>query len=105
MSTGAQRRRQGTKELREAARRRRPQVLSRDGYRCVRCGFGGLDKQRALVVDHVVPVSRGGGSKLPNLQTLCLNCNALKADEAPSTSELARVAARRPHYTPPRAGR
>lgn len=77
-------------ELREAARRRRPAVLRRDSYRCCRCGFGGQDKQRALTVDHVVPVAQGGNSKLPNLQTLCLNCNVLKADEAPTAAELKR---------------
>jgi 5-methylcytosine-specific restriction protein A len=71
------------RQLREAARRRRPAVLERDDYRCCRCGFGGRDKQAALTVDHVVPVSKGGGSKLPNLQTLCLNCNQLKADSDP----------------------
>jgi 5-methylcytosine-specific restriction endonuclease McrA len=69
------------RKVREAARRRRPAVLERDDYHCQHCGFGGRGKQRALTVDHVVPVSKGGGSKLRNLQTLCLNCNALKGDE------------------------
>lgn len=66
--------------LRSSSKRKRPAVLERDDYRCQRCGFGGRDKERALVIDHVIPISHGGNSKFPNLQTLCRNCDALKGD-------------------------
>lgn len=71
-------------EVRRAAQRKRRVVLERDDYICQGCGFDGRHgRERALTVDHITPVALGGNSKLWNLQTLCLNCNALKADEAP----------------------
>jgi HNH endonuclease len=51
----------------------RLQVLERDGNKCVKCG-----KTTDLEIDHVVPVSKGGESKLENLQTLCRPCNRRK---------------------------
>src|SRR6185312_11961653 len=41
-------------------------VFERDGGRCVECG-GGFDLQ----YDHVIPLSLGGATTLPNLQLLC----------------------------------
>lgn len=49
-------------------------ILNRDGHRCAGCGRGpatGL----VLEVDHIVPVSRGGGNEESNLRTLCRACN------------------------------
>lgn len=51
----------------------RPRILSRDGYRCVRCG-----STERLEVDHVWPIARGGGNDDGNLQTLCRPCNRRK---------------------------
>jgi len=60
-------------------------VLKRDNYTCVKCGF--KDKERAehhyqtgkLVVDHKIPVALGGDEfSFDNLQTLCLDCNRVK---------------------------
>lgn len=42
-------------------------------YRCMNCGSG-----RRLEIDHIFPVSRGGGSELSNLQILCMTCNRAK---------------------------
>lgn len=75
--------RRQTRDLREAARRKRRVVLGRDDYTCQACGFDGHGRERALTVDHIRPVADGGNSKLWNLQTLCLNCNVLKADDKP----------------------
>lgn len=55
-----------------AARRRR--VFERDTYRCCVC-----QSWMALVIDHILPVSLGGGSEEENLQTLCADCNRAKA--------------------------
>jgi len=41
--------------------------------RCANCG--GEDD---LVLDHVIPVAKGGASKLENLQLLCAVCNRIK---------------------------
>ncbi len=57
--------------------RRRFAVLQRDGFRCRYCGVTAAEAR--LEVDHVRPVSRGGGSEMDNLATACRSCNAGKA--------------------------
>ncbi len=49
-------------------------VLKRDGFRCAICGRGREDGVK-LEVDHIIPVSKGGKTKMSNLQTLCMECN------------------------------
>lgn len=44
-----------------------------DGGCCVACG-----SREDLVIDHKIPVSRGGSSELVNLQPLCFKCNSSK---------------------------
>ena len=56
------------------------QVLKRDGYRCQVCGVTAQDGAR-LEIDHIHPVSKGGGNELSNLQVLCRDCNAGKRDQ------------------------
>lgn len=51
-------------------------VLKRDGFRCQYCG--GRAPAVPLVVDHVVPVARGGTNAAANLVTACFACNAGK---------------------------
>ena len=41
--------------------------------RCANCGA-----EDDLVLDHVIPVAKGGASKLDNLQLLCAVCNRIK---------------------------
>lgn len=48
-------------------------VFARDGHRCCMC-----QSRDKLEVDHVIPVSKGGQSKVDNLQTLCRSCNRKK---------------------------
>lgn len=55
-----------TPELRDA-------VLERDGNRCQACGVS-----EPLVIDHVVPVAKGGKTAYENLQALCPWCNGSK---------------------------
>jgi len=56
------------------------QVLKRDGYRCQMCGVTAQDDAK-LEIDHIHPVSKGGGNELSNLQVLCRDCNAGKRDQ------------------------
>lgn len=57
-------------------------VLKRDNYRCAKCGASpSNDHIVELEVDHVIPVARGGGNALENLQTLCHRCNQGKKDK------------------------
>src|SRR5437763_6397359 len=52
--------------------------LMRAGYRmanaCELCG-----NEDNLVIDHIIPLSRGGSNDLDNLRTLCNSCNAKEA--------------------------
>lgn len=54
-------------------------VLKRDGYRCQLCGRNAQDGIK-LEVDHKIAVVRGGTDELPNLWTLCFDCNRGKRD-------------------------
>lgn len=48
-------------------------VFERDGFTCQYCG--GQPPAVVLQVDHVVPVSKGGGDGLDNLVASCADCN------------------------------
>lgn len=48
-------------------------VWTRDEGRCVRCGASA-----DLQFDHVIPVARGGGNSVENVQILCGTCNRAK---------------------------
>lgn len=50
----------------------RKQALQRDRYRCTtpRCG-----STKRLTVDHILSRRRGGTDTLPNLRTLCIDCD------------------------------
>ena len=53
---------------------RKRAVLANDGL-CAYCGC------KATVVDHILPVSKGGGNEAENLQPLCQPCNSAKRDK------------------------
>jgi hypothetical protein len=46
-------------------------VFKRDLYTCRICRRAGVE----LVLDHLIPVSRGGSDDIDNLQALCVICN------------------------------
>ena len=50
-------------------------VWDRDKERCVICG-----SQDELQFDHIIPVAKGGGNSLDNVQLLCGDCNRQKSD-------------------------
>ncbi len=51
-------------------------VLRRDHFKCVLCGASPATMPTcALHVDHIDPVSKGGGNEHTNLRTLCHRCN------------------------------
>lgn len=55
----------------------RRKVHERDFYACRYCGA-----RQNLVVDHLVPVSRGGKNTLDNLVTACRTCNLRKLNRS-----------------------
>lgn len=48
-------------------------VMKRDRFRCRLCGLDA--STTTLHIDHIIPVCRGGGASMDNLQTLCEKCN------------------------------
>lgn len=56
-------------------------VLKRDDFKCVKCGNSPSKSHDVeLHVDHIKPVSKGGGNDMENLQTLCNMCNLGKSN-------------------------
>ena len=55
-------------------------VMNRDGFKCVICGVSASQGAR-LHVDHIIPIAKGGTTKLANLRTLCERCNIGKSDK------------------------
>lgn len=53
-------------------------IIARAGGRCEACGISAEEK--ALEVDHIIPVNKGGSNDESNLQALCYSCNAQKRD-------------------------
>jgi ATP adenylyltransferase len=56
----------------------RYEVLKRAGFHCELCGVSA--NIRALEVDHIEPVNKGGKNLIDNYQALCYSCNAMKRD-------------------------
>ena len=54
------------------------EVFKRDSFTCQYCGRKAPDV--VLHIDHIEPVSKGGGNGIMNLITSCLECNAGKSD-------------------------
>ncbi|WP_420635223.1 HNH endonuclease [Candidatus Palauibacter sp.] len=50
-------------------------VWRRDDGTCVRCGA-----EENLQFDHIIPVAKGGGNAMDNIQILCADCNRQKSD-------------------------
>lgn len=79
-----QRRRAGLTPIKERDRpvtvRLRFYILNRDGFACVYCGRRPPDVE--LVVDHIVPRSKGGKTIETNLVAACEECNDGKANTA-----------------------
>jgi hypothetical protein len=64
-------------------------VKSLCGHRCVRCGVAESEiksiypgRSDSLEMDHILPISRGGGTTVANIQPLCPACNNWKRRKA-----------------------
>lgn len=56
-------------------------VMKRDNFKCCVCGASpAKDPSVELHIDHIIPWSKGGETKIDNLQTLCSKCNLGKSD-------------------------
>ena len=52
---------------------------------CEKCGTN-----EELTIDHIVPISKGGGNKPSNLQTLCIPCHKEK-DRIPKKKKMLQI--------------
>ena len=85
------------------ARWKRQLLQRRQGGVCPICGTG--LKLADVTLDHKMPRSKGGGSRLANLQATHALCNQIKADKIivdlpPTKSELERLIADRLCWRP-----
>lgn len=55
-------------------------TLEKYGYKCTSCGEDNIDW---LVLDHIIPLSRGGPNTIDNIQPLCIYCNSKKNNYFP----------------------
>ena len=56
-------------------------VMRRDKFKCCQCGANPAQTPgTVLVIDHILPWSKGGQTTMDNLQTLCIICNGGKGD-------------------------
>jgi len=55
------------------------EVFKRDSFKCQYCGK--CAPEVILHVDHIDPVSKGGGNDIMNLVTACVDCNLGKSDK------------------------
>lgn len=53
----------------------RLEIYKRDEYQCKFC-----QSSSRLTIDHIIPLDKGGGNELSNLQTLCYRCNQEKGN-------------------------
>lgn len=53
----------------------RYEILKRDNFQCVLCGQSPENDNVSLVIDHILPITRGGANEPSNLRTLCQACN------------------------------
>ena len=72
-----------SKELRQA-------IFTRDNYTCQYCG--GTSDEADLVIEHIIPVSKGGNNDARNLCTSCSKCNSSKGSRILTISELRTIA-------------
>jgi 5-methylcytosine-specific restriction endonuclease McrA len=70
----------------------RKAIYERDQYTCYLCGKKFTEGH--LTLDHVVPLSRGGGNSWENLATCCRQCNWDKGDKLLSELKV------KPHFIP-----
>ena len=63
-------------------RRHLAELLMRQGFHCALCGdiIAEEDRRHRAEVDHIVPVSKGGGNEIENLQAVHGHCNARKGN-------------------------
>jgi hypothetical protein len=55
-------------------------IYERDNYECQRCSKNLFNDAKNRVIDHKIPLSKGGGNSESNLWLLCNDCDKKKKD-------------------------
>lgn len=71
---------------RQTVRLSRDNIFLRDNFTCQYCTKHFAGKE--LTLDHVFPVSRGGGKSWENLVTACHKCNHKKGNRTPEEAHM-----------------
>ncbi len=50
-------------------------IFERDGFKCIYCGKTSIEDDARLILDHLIPASKGGKTTPENLVTCCTECN------------------------------
>jgi 5-methylcytosine-specific restriction endonuclease McrA len=58
----------------------RTKIFERDNYECQKCSKNLIQLEDERVIDHKIPLSKGGGNSISNLWLLCLSCDRAKKD-------------------------
>lgn len=56
-------------------------IFERDNYICNRCKLNLIDKPELRVIDHKIPLDKGGSNDLKNLWLLCDECDKKKRNK------------------------
>jgi 5-methylcytosine-specific restriction endonuclease McrA len=70
--------RAGPIRCRSHSKEKRRRIIGRDRSTCYLCGA--RRESNELVLDHIIPRSRGGTNQDSNLAVACYPCDAFKAD-------------------------
>ena len=64
----------------------RENIFRRDNFSCQYCGC--LLNARNATIDHVLPMSRGGGDSWENMVASCRDCNVRKSNRTPKEARM-----------------
>ena len=59
----------------------RKKIFERDNYECQLCYTKLIDKKDLRVIDHKIPLSKGGSNSISNLWLLCDDCDKRKKNK------------------------
>jgi len=77
----------------------RKNIYMRDKHTCQYCGKRFDEKE--LTLDHIMPISRGGGNSWENLATSCFRCNNTKGNRTPAQAGMKlRSTPKQPQWLP-----
>ena len=82
----------------------RQKLLDADDHRCAYCGTPQANSGSPMVVDHIVPRSQGGATRLDNLCFACYRCNLYKGPRMEAIDPLSGAARSPPTSREPETG-